>query len=186
MTLPSHFLWFPAPCLYLTVTAGLWVSVPRALIGPDGPGAGIPQCAAGLFPLPMRADWPSNSLFPEHFCALCFGAAISPARGLIYHQLHCTPQCLPEHCLSSRGDSELCANTATVTSAATFLYPELRQHKEADAVSHLWRCHLPEEMADAKNNLSFQRGRGVTAVSQHQGWVSADSWALAQFPLLPL
>lgn len=74
---------------------------------------------------------------------------------------------------------------------------EFRHHEDADAVSdnaqaiqrtprHMWCRHLPVEMADARNNLPFQRGRGVTAVSQHQGWVSADSWPLLQFPLLSL
>lgn len=74
---------------------------------------------------------------------------------------------------------------------------EFSPHEDADAVSdnaqaiqrtlgHMWCCHLPVEMADARNNLSFLRGRVVSAVSQHQGCVSADSWALLQFPLLPL
>lgn len=203
MTFPSHFPWFPAPCPYLPVTAGLWVSVQRALIGTNCPGTGITQCVAQFFSLfPMRANWPSNSLLPGHLCALCFGIGISPACGLIYHQLQCTPQFLPEHCLCSKSDSELCANTDTVISAATS--PGISRIQSSDTTRKLmlfqtmpesFRGHwsqahvaLSSSSGDGwgKNNLPFQRGRGVTAVSQHQGWVSADSWGLLQFPLLSL
>lgn len=138
MTFPSHFPRFPAPCPYLPVTAGLWVRVQRALIGTNCPGTGITQCVAQFFSLlPMRANWPSNSLLPGHLCALCFGMGISPACGLIYHQLQCTPQRLPEPVLQKwqwalckHWHCHLCSHILRYLS-----YPEFRHHEEADAVS---------------------------------------------------